>query len=600
MRRTMYVAVSLGVASCGAGQDIAAQEISSVCDSTQIFGNPQHTGASCGELAPAGMRIAGTAVVDPDAERAAGDRGFYSVHQGVALTRGSWAYLPKSRGYTGQFSKATKTWSVEARRWRDGVWVKQWETDSPWRAVDTITNTFDITNRYEQLFQPVLANGSLYMPGASGQLIRIDPTTGSIVATVNPLVGTAFSGDPRTVVWSALAEHSGSIYYTVQAVGGFSIPRDSWLVRVNPQNQATLVTWASLTPASLGFGQFLDRQCDQDFGNGANRFPWPPSPTASPPPGDCGGQTPAINAAPAFTSDGKIILTTTESYAIKNAAMIAVDERTLRPQTVYSLRQNFLDDCGVFTQFTESTADNPAEIFRCRLGTTIGVDRTTNHPVSGREFGIMEASPVVLPNGDVCTGSYSGGYNNDVGHLSCFDGTKGDLKATYRYGWETTPAVRTLPGGDFELVIDDSSTTDGTDINGEFAVSRLTPGLALKARTVTANDSGVAANALLDGQAGIDGAGNVYALNGQGVLYRISPSGIVLDRLSLGVSVDALSSESSWGIDDGGNAILYISYAGTMYAIGASDHTIWVPTSVVIPGLGAKGGEQTAPDTLIR
>lgn len=587
------------VAACSAEQtDERVQAEGGACDTTQIFGNPAHTGQTCGALA--GLQIKGTAVVDPDAAQAAADRGFYSMHQGAALTLGSWSYLPKMRGYSGQLTKATKTWSIEARRWVGGIWTSVWSRDAGFRPVDAI-NPFSLTNRYEQLFQPVIAKAghgraatALFVPAVSGRVDKLDPVTGAVLATIDPLAGTAFAGDARVTISSALAEHDGAVWYTVIAwpTSNFTSvpPRASWAVRIDAADHATIAPWTAIATAALGIAQPFESACEYDFGVNLNSpHPWPPSPTAQLPLLTCGGQEPALNVAPAF-SDGRVYLTSTENNAITYAYMVAIDEATMAPLQALSLHRNFLDACGIFIPYSATSANDPAAIDLCRLGTTLGFDPNQNHAVAGREYGIMEASPVVLPDGRVCIGSYSGSYNHDVGHLSCF-GTKGEL-TTYRFGWESTPPVRTLPGGDFELVIDDSSTTDGTDSTGEFAVARLSSALTVKDRTVLPVDPTAAAADFLDGQMALDNEGNAYPLNASGRVLQVSPSGAIIGSVDLGLSTEPLAHEAAWGSDDVGNAILYVGFGGTMFAIGASDHTTHAvgPRTIVPVTRGAKHG----------
>lgn len=607
MNRYSVVGMVLSaLAGCAAAEEsstVGAQDLAGSCESPQIFGNAQHTGSVCPPLA--GLQIKARITVDPDADRAGANppvgRGFYSVHQGQILTSrqlAGWAFAPGSRGYTTQSDKRTKTWFVTGNRWSGGSLTQRWSLDSHWIPVDAVWGTSNsMTNRYEQLFQPVLATGggrsapALYVPDASGRVLHVDPTTGAVLATIDPLAGTPFSGDARTTVHSAISEHNGSIYYTVVAWPSVSnisvVPRGSWLVRVDASDVATAVPWTSIASRAVGVPQFLD-SCVYTYGilTPPPALPWPATPDAPPPTGGCGGPVPAINVAPTFTGDGRIVVTSSDNNSIVTAFMITVDEATLAPIKAFSFAGNYQDGCGIFIPFSTIPSSSV-----CRPGSHTGVDPTSNLFVAGRSYGIMEAAPVVLPDGRICHGTYSGGYNFDVGHLSCFD-SAGAL-TTFRYGWESTPSVRLLPGGSFELVTDDSDTTDGTDLSGNFGLSRLRPDLSVAVHTGVANDPSAAANDLLDGQPALDTAGNAYSLSGAGLLRRFSPSGAVIDTLSLGLTTEALANESAWGDDGTGNAILYVSLGGTTFAIGASDHTTH-PTEPVVVRAGAKSAKSVS------
>lgn len=242
---------------------VAASRIDSdVCSQGQMFGTQQHSGLqSCPGLAGA-LTVRDVVVLDPAAQQEHDDFGFYAVQVGAALTSGRNVWVPVKRGYTDPFNPAAQTWGVKALTWQSGALAERWTHDVTFKPVDAISLSY--TNFNEQLFAPVLASGSVYAPGLAGTLERIDAATGKTAAIINPLAGTAFSGDPNTFVMSGLTtDRNGNVLYTVAALNrNFAQPaRGAWLVRVAPNNSTTLVPWTQIATAAIGIPQSTD-QCD--------------------------------------------------------------------------------------------------------------------------------------------------------------------------------------------------------------------------------------------------------------------------------------------------------------------------------------------------
>lgn len=92
-----------------------------------------------------------------------------------------------------------------------------------------------------------------------------------------------------------------------------------------------------------------------------------------------------------------------------------------------SLRGILNDGCGVLVPYGTGPFD-------CRPGAALGVDPDTNlQPAATVDDG-STASPVVLPDGGVVTGTRAF-YNGQRGHLMKFDST-GRYVANYDYGWD--------------------------------------------------------------------------------------------------------------------------------------------------------------------
>jgi len=114
--------------------------------------------------------------------------------------------------------------------------------------------------------------------------------------------------------------------------------------------------------------------------------------------------------------------------------------------------QNLLSDgCGFLVPIAPPT--NPNMPNACRVGSTPGVDPTTNANGSGLILDQASSSTTVLPDGSVLFGA-STNYNGQRGHLFKFDAT-GAFVAAYDFGWDTTPTVYTH-NGSYSVVLKDN------------------------------------------------------------------------------------------------------------------------------------------------
>jgi hypothetical protein len=561
----------------GCGNDtegsIADEIVVASCDTTQIFGTPQHGGKACAP--PSTLSVVATVVNDPAAQQEHDDFGFLAVHYGAALTSGSMVYVPGKSGYTDLSTPGTQTWSVQALQWVGATLQPRWNFNSSFQPVDALF-PFEFSNGYEQLFQPVLVpsvphvlGGGLYVPASSGRVSKLDPTSGVVLTTIDPLAGTPFSGDENVTITSSLvASGRGEVAYTVTAWtpdGNVSVPpRDAWLVRIAPDDSVTLKPWAAIASASVGVKQGNDQCTYFSFFRSPRPLVFPPTPDDPPFTARCTPQRPALNAPPTFTADGKrLLLTSTANNSILTSYLIAVSTANLAPVWAASLAGHILDGCGVLIPF-DSIGDFGFHV--CPVGTHIGVEPFTNQPGAGREDGLMETAPVEAPDGSIYLASYTGGYDDNRSHLFRFSSGGGFL-GVRDYAWETSPTIWQHDGG-FSLLSDDSSTTDGTDSGGTFATARLAPDFTVQTRTVFQNED-VESNNVLDGQPALDTEGNAYVLHAAGRVEKIDQTGQVTAKVELpGVSMEALSSETSWGRDGFGRPVLYVPFAGTMWVIG--------------------------------
>lgn len=594
--RLSIAMMMVAVQGCAAGGqpevEVAAELGDSGCDTTQIYGNGQHTGKRCGPL-PA-MNLMGTVTQDPDAAQENADNGFLPVHYGSVLTRGTWFYVPDKSGYTDPDNKDSQTWGVTAYRWIGDAPVVQWHYASRWQPLDAINPFGGTTAGYESLFQPALVGDTLYVPSAAGRVVKLSASTGDVLGEVNALAGTPYDGDPATIVSSAIAHQDeigsaniGQIAYTVVAwdpSGSRNIaPRESWLVTVNPNGSVNKATWSSMTPALLGVKQPNDL-CTHPFNlaSPVPALPWPgPSATSVGPQLPCDKQRPAVNSTPAFSHNGKIYLVSTANHATAYAYLLRVNAATLAADQAISLRDRISDGCGRWINY----GDEPVAGI-CRFGTPYGTDPVFGEMPAGRETGIMSVSPVVAPDGNVMIGSYSGTYNANMGHLHIFTSAGAKYGSPWSYGWEQTPSIFVRPDtGEYETRVGlnrfSKATGDGTDRtldpNAFYAVASLNQypwGYSsewLAGFNIHDNPAGVVAYDWLDSQMAVDVAGNTYATNAMGRIVRIDTAGEISAVVDVGLSMETMSSASTFGVDGQGRPTLYVPYAGQIYIIGGGE-----------------------------
>jgi hypothetical protein len=133
------------------------------------------------------------------------------------------------------------------------------------------------------------------LPGAGGTIFKLRKTDGSLVSRINPFPAI----DPTIIVSSVLSTDSaGNIYYNAiqQFNPGTGISFyahdivDSWLVKVNPQDVVTKVSYSLLSAATAPGSLPSPQPADQCLGTFSTKqqLPFPPSPDAVPPSSTCG------------------------------------------------------------------------------------------------------------------------------------------------------------------------------------------------------------------------------------------------------------------------------------------------------------------------
>jgi hypothetical protein len=512
----------------------------------------------------------------------------------VAFQAGTWTPCsPPGSGTPAPCGPAAwgrKTWGVARLRWESFGPVVYWVATSDWKPEPSGA----ALGGWEPVFQPALANGRIYLPGAGGSVWALDKTAGETVAHVDP-----FAGDPSTYVAGPLtADAQGNLLYNairldpaaadpwqVDALGG-------WLVRVTPDGVASTADYAALVPTAPPAAALT---CQFAFATAD--LPWPPSPSATAPTGPCGAQRPGVNVAPAVAPDGTIFTVSRAHLADRHSYLVAANP-DLTPRWHRSLRGLVADGCGVAVPIGTSLA--PPTPNACRLGTPPdGRDPATNDAPAARVLDRSSSSPVALPDGGVLYGAYTR-YNGNRGHLLAF-GSDGTFRAAYDFGWDVTPAVW-VHGGTYSVVVKDNDYTSGAGLYcggsdpvcapsgappGPFYVAQLDSSLAVvEWKFQNVNDQrcqrsaggAVVCQADPDHPAGfewcinapvVDAAGTVHAIAEDGFLYSIAQGGTGVltawkERIFLMQALGAAYTPLSMGPE----GRVYAQNAGRLFVVG--------------------------------
>lgn len=467
----LITSLSLAFAACGGGSPAGngggngtpAPPASQSPFFAQWGSNPQHDGAVTVSAQNLSRKLADI-VYDPfvPQEQAEADDGLLA-HYPATLTDGNDFYMETKSGTYPSCNPAGAwvngvvcgpnawnqlNWNVTRYTWEGTTAPAIWTFASDWKPE---TNGQGLGG-WEPVFHPLLANTFLYVPGAGGTIWKVNKDSGLSESHINPFQGTAnFDATNSFVSGPLAADTNGNIFYSVIELSdpGIAEPwlgsdvRGAWLVKVTPQDGATLATYASLVPtapAALGNcpGRFTD----------PTTLPWPPAANAVPAAVTCGSQRPGINVAPAIALDGTIYVVSRAHFASLVGYLVAVNP-DLTPKWQASLQNLLNDGCGVLIPI----ANNLNTPNTCRPGTTPGVDPTTNAPGSGQVTDQASSSPTVLPDGSILFGAITR-YNALRGHSFKFD-AQGNFLGAFDFGWDSTPAVY-AHNGTYSIVIKDN------------------------------------------------------------------------------------------------------------------------------------------------
>jgi outer membrane protein assembly factor BamB len=552
-------------AGSDAGSDAAV--VSSDCNSWRQWGNnAAHAGASCVRGQPLGAQLS-SVVYDPFLDQEVADAfGLLVVHYQTPLIDGGDLYMMTKNGvYTAckrdsndspscidtsdldaLYRRNSQIWSEQRFTIApSGKLALQWSYDSDWKPEPDL-------NFFEPVFQPALAGPLLVVPGAGGALWELDRISGQVVRHVMPFGADI---DVDTYVSGALAVGGdGTIYYNALKLdrnAPSTMPAQAWLVAVSPDGVPRTADYASLVPAAPA----ADAPCSLTYNDihPPPPQPWPPlnldGSVVLPPTSACGSQTPGLNAAPAIGADGTIFTVSHAQFNPRYSYVIAAAP-DLSPKWATSLRDTLHDGCGVTTPIDGTDAVNS---FDCQIGAPPGVERETGFPPAGQVADESSSSPVALPDGGVLYGAITG-YNSSRGHLFKLD-PGGAIKATFDFGWDSTPAVFG-DAANYKIVIKDNhyGADAGGVAHGPFLISELDSSLNIVWSFQSTNTKTCAHQA--DGSVActddhpngfewcinapaVDRDGTVYANSEDGNTYAITPDGKLRDKVFLDRAIGA-------------------------------------------------------------
>jgi len=499
-------------------------------------------------------------------------------------TPGSWAFFGDACGPN---TWNQEIWNEKSLVWRNGTLETEWTFQSDWKPEP---NGFGLDG-WEPVFHAALAGKFVYVPGSGGTVWKLEQEHGTVVSHINPFGSTA---DPNTFVSGPLSvDAKGNVYYNAMKLIDPSLADPwygsdvlgAWLIKIAPDDSFKTVTFAELVPgAPAAFSN-----CPNAFSD-YTTLPWPPSPTAVPTPIPCGSQRPGVNVAPAIAPDGTIYTVSRGHFDPLVGYLVAVNP-DLTPKWQASLQNRFNDGCGVLVPI--ATGANPNQPNSCRVGTTPGVDPTTNTPGSGQVTDLASATPSVLPDGSVLFGAITY-YNGERGHLMKFS-AEGEYLTAFDFGWDSTPAVVTHDRT-YSIVIKDNhyggiglycfpglSPVCAPLPNGPYYITSLNANLKPEWKfqntttdscqrnpdgsiTCTPNTNPNGFEWCVNAPA-IDEDGFVYVNSEDGSLYMLEPDGTLKHKLFTNLAIGAAYTPLSIGPD----GKIYTQNAGHLFVAGDPD-----------------------------
>jgi outer membrane protein assembly factor BamB len=474
------------------------------------------------------------------------------VHYAVPLIDGDDVFVELKGGTYTAGDWSTQTWSVRAFRWQGPSLVERWTALSDWKPVPMGSGG----PVFEPVFHPVLANGSIYMPGGGGSVLRVDRDTGRVIERIGTLDSDAYVTGPM------VADSAGNVYYNAIVLAHQQPPwmtdiRDARLTRIDPGGGVTTARYVNIaTGAPAGTSPCLGA-----FGD--TELPWPPSPGALPGSIICGSQRPGINVAPAIAPDGTIYTVSRAHFNSRWSYLIALNP-DLTPKWTASLRDRFNDGCNVLLPSNGSPGG-------CRAGAATGVDPADNTAGAGRVLDESSASPLVAPDGTVFYGAYTR-YNYSQGHLMHFT-SRGAYLGSYPFGWDITPAIYAYDNT-YSILTKENHYPTGSycgnpiwcpdarrpnDPEG-FFVTQLDSSLRVEWMFRNPRNEEWCVNA-----PAIDRDGVIYMNAEDGFLYSLNRSGSLRSEIRLTPALG--QTYTPLAIDDHGR--IYAQKAGHLFVVGA-------------------------------
>jgi hypothetical protein len=478
------------------------------CDWPQWGQNWAHTGASC-VPAQGFARALATITFDPFVaqEIAEADGAFQRddlfAHYGSPLVVGDDLYLGvKAGAYVscqppgsgnpapcGYDAWDQQVWTVEHHAWVSGTLTFQQFYASAWKPPPA-----EVVEFWEPVFQPAVHDQVVWVPSASGTVIRLDRQLGG-ATTVNPFTNLAPN---RYVTGPLVVDADGTVFYNVVELDApTSGDARGYLVRIPPGGSPTKVEYQTIVtgaPAPTGL-------CPPAVGRGAFA--------------PCGSQRPGFNSGPAIGPGGVIFVVSRAHFAQNVSALVALNP-DLTPRWTFRMREILCDGCRVHAT--------------CGAGVPTGVDPSTG--LKGSVWVNDEASsvPVALPDGAVLYGGLTV-YNGGRGHLVKVS-PNGKLMGTYDFGWDVTPAVW-VHDGTYSIITKDNHYVRAGGGEGPYDMTQLSRDLvpewkftATETRScVTQSDGEV--SCVSDHPDGFEWCVNAPAVGPNGTVYANSEDGRV-------------------------------------------------------------------------
>jgi len=550
---------------------------------TQWGQNPQHSG----EVPLVGQnlgQILANVLYDPIAAPEQQSYGELPVHYQTPLVDGSNIVMEFKSGTFSSYSYSQESWGENGFVWQNNQLVQAWSYLSDWMPPGSPSDFF------EPVFHAVLANGAVYVPGASGSIVQLDATTGAEIQRIAP-----FGKDPNTYETGPISsDPSGNLFYNalqvvVEPNASFyaNDATDSWLVKVAPDGSFSTVSYKSLTSAEA---PAASANCLGTFA--VAQLPWPPGPDATPGTSACGTQRVGLNVAPAVAPDGTIYSATRAQLNEHYSFLVAINPDLSR-KWVASLRGLFADGCGVAVSDGGWLPPNGAP-GGCAAGAPLGVDPSTNLPGDGLVEDSSSASPTVAPDGSVLYGAYSR-YNYAQGHLVHFD-AQGNYLGAFGFGWDITPAIYSHDGTWSVVIKDNHYGGVGSYCNVEsvcpmdrtssnpaspeaYFLTQLNGGMGVEWSFQNTNTESCSRNAdgtitcVSDHPFGfewcvnapaVDANGLVYANSEDGNLYAIGQGGVLDQKIFQQLAIGAAYTPAS--LDSEGR--IYTQNDGHLFVVG--------------------------------
>jgi outer membrane protein assembly factor BamB len=558
---------ALLVALFGCGDNLAPRP-DPHCDAWRQWAHDaSHTGSTCAS-GQALQRVLADIVLDPFAEDEEKDSGGdLVIHYQVPLVDGDAVFVEQKRGrylscntnptdpiclYQPSYRLNTQVWNETRYDWQGDTLVQTWSQDSDWKPPPGVY--------FEPMFQPALTDKIIAMPGDDGSVIELDAATGTPLRRDQP---DGFGSNHY--VAGAITERYGYLYYNAVELDYFAptlAPSKAWLVAVAPDGKIQTASYGDLVPGAPS----PDDDCFVGYGAATIMIDgFPPLQSNGkpyrPPTRQCGRQLPGINSAPTFARDGSMYVVTHAQYDTDYSYLVSVDPGDLSANWVRSLRGLLHDGCGI----TEE----------CQDGAPQGIDGYTGQLPAATVDDDSSSNPVVMADGTILYGSLTG-YNGDRGHLLAFS-HDGEFRASYGFGWDTTPAVV----GD-RIVLKDNTYFD--PINpmaepGPYNITMLDRSLQpswqfqnTETKSCTRNANGTV-KCVVDHPNGfewcvnapaIDRDGTIFANSEDGNMYAIAADGTLRDRFFLNRSLGAAYTPVA--IDASGR--IYALNNGHLFVVG--------------------------------